>query len=188
MDHMIKDYPLLKKEQRRNSKKQQEVASKAFKKAMKATWGETSDEESEGEDGESNLALMAKSDTDSDSGSSEVSVTTQKEGTLLETDSLNVPSEPRQDLENSGGTNSEKMVSSEEGTGKGTSPDLVPEAQNENPQELILSPWKHQSSLSLDQIITNLNKEIQTRVSMRNFCAHATFLSYIKPNNYHEDL
>ncbi|MCD7447483.1 hypothetical protein HAX54_030349 [Datura stramonium] len=74
MDHMIKDCPLLKEEQRRNSKKHQELASKAFKKAMKATWGETSDEESEGEDGESNLALMAKSDTDSDSESSEVSL------------------------------------------------------------------------------------------------------------------
>ncbi|MCD9558670.1 hypothetical protein HAX54_016202 [Datura stramonium] len=56
---------------RRNSKKQQELASKVFKKAMKATWGETSDEESEGEDGESNMTLIAKSDTDSDSDSSE---------------------------------------------------------------------------------------------------------------------
>ncbi|MCD7448965.1 hypothetical protein HAX54_047790 [Datura stramonium] len=71
MDHMIKDCPLLKEEQRKNSKKQQELASKAFKNAMKATWGETSDEESEGEDGEGNLALMAKSDTDSDNDSSE---------------------------------------------------------------------------------------------------------------------
>ncbi|MCD9638657.1 hypothetical protein HAX54_022779 [Datura stramonium] len=39
---------------------------------MKATWGETSDEESEVEDGDNeNLALMAKSDTDSDNDSSE---------------------------------------------------------------------------------------------------------------------
>ncbi|MCD7459314.1 hypothetical protein HAX54_040612 [Datura stramonium] len=39
---------------------------------MKATWGETSYEESEGEDGENeNLSLMAKSDTNSDSDSSE---------------------------------------------------------------------------------------------------------------------
>ncbi|MCE0481706.1 hypothetical protein HAX54_039685 [Datura stramonium] len=39
---------------------------------MKATWGETSDEESEGEDGENdNLALMDKSDTYSDNDSSE---------------------------------------------------------------------------------------------------------------------
>ncbi|MCD9641826.1 hypothetical protein HAX54_028280 [Datura stramonium] len=95
MDHMIKDCPLLEEEQRRNSKKQQKVASKAFKKAMKATWRETPDEESKGEDGESNLALMAKSDTDSDNDSSEVSVTAQKEEMLSETDSLNIPSEPR---------------------------------------------------------------------------------------------
>ncbi|MCD7460084.1 hypothetical protein HAX54_042817 [Datura stramonium] len=71
---------------------------------MKATWGETSDEESkEEEDGESNLSLMAKSDTDSDNDSSEVSAIAQNEGTLLETGSLNVPSEPRQELKNSGG-------------------------------------------------------------------------------------
>ncbi|MCD9637878.1 hypothetical protein HAX54_021419 [Datura stramonium] len=90
----------------------------AFKKAMKATWGETSDEESEGEDGESNLALMAKSDTESDSDSSEVRAATQNEGTLLETDSLNIPSELRQELKNSGGTNLETMVGLEEGRKK----------------------------------------------------------------------
>ncbi|MCE0480640.1 hypothetical protein HAX54_037666 [Datura stramonium] len=40
---------------------------------MKATWGETSDEESEVEDGDNdNLALMDKSDTDSDNDSSEI--------------------------------------------------------------------------------------------------------------------
>ncbi|MCD9644858.1 hypothetical protein HAX54_033371 [Datura stramonium] len=72
MDHLIKDCPLLKEEQRKNSKRQQQLASKAFKKAMKATWGETSDEESEGEDGENdNLTLMAKSGTDSDNDSTE---------------------------------------------------------------------------------------------------------------------
>ncbi|MCD7461208.1 hypothetical protein HAX54_045531 [Datura stramonium] len=112
MDHLIKECPLLKEEQRKNSKKQQELTSKAFKKAMKDIWNETYDEESKGENGESNLALMAKSDSDSDSGSSEeneeeleiglvpsstnqVSATIQNEGTLLETNSLNIPSEPR---------------------------------------------------------------------------------------------
>ncbi|MCE5165743.1 hypothetical protein HAX54_011988 [Datura stramonium] len=68
-----KDFPLLKEEQRRNSKKQQKVTSKAFKKAMKDTWVETSDEKSKGEDGESNLTLMAKSEKDSDNDSSESS-------------------------------------------------------------------------------------------------------------------
>ncbi|MCD9643659.1 hypothetical protein HAX54_031291, partial [Datura stramonium] len=47
-------------EQRKNSKKQQQLESKAFKKAMKATWGETSNEELEGEYGENNLSLVAK--------------------------------------------------------------------------------------------------------------------------------
>ncbi|MCD7458487.1 hypothetical protein HAX54_038374 [Datura stramonium] len=167
MDHMIKDCPLLKEEQRRNSKKHQDLASKAFKKAMKATWGESSDEESEGEDGENNLALMAKSETDSDSDSSEeneeeleiglvpsstyqVNATTQNEGTLVETDFLNVPSEPRQELKNSGGTNPETLVGPEEGTGEETSPNPIPKTENDNPQELILRPWKHQSSHPLD--------------------------------------
>ncbi|MCD7472957.1 hypothetical protein HAX54_014395 [Datura stramonium] len=148
---------------------------------MKATCEETSDEESEGEDGEINLTLMAKSDTDSDSNSSrekiesknaiktlnteiskleetvfvqktenskaevrrnnkkgyldnscsrhmtgkidlqenedeqheiglvpsstkQVSTPSLNEGTLLETDSLNVPSESRQELKISRGT------------------------------------------------------------------------------------
>ncbi|MCD9644936.1 hypothetical protein HAX54_033470 [Datura stramonium] len=72
MNHLIKDCSLLKEEQRRNSKQRQQLASIAFKKAMKATWGETSDEESEVEDGDNdNLSLMAKSDTDSDNDSSE---------------------------------------------------------------------------------------------------------------------
>ncbi|MCD7471716.1 hypothetical protein HAX54_012345 [Datura stramonium] len=47
------------------------MASKAFKKVMKATWGETSDEESEGEKVENdNLALMARSDLESEGESS----------------------------------------------------------------------------------------------------------------------
>ncbi|MCD7460085.1 hypothetical protein HAX54_042818 [Datura stramonium] len=133
MDHMIKDCPLLKEEQRRNLKKQQELTSKAFKKVMKTTWAETSYEESEGEDGESNLALMAKSDTDLDSDSSEVSAATQNEGTLLEIVSLNVSSKPRQELKNSGGTNPETVVGLEEGTIEETSSDPVPEIQNDNP-------------------------------------------------------
>ncbi|MCE3052188.1 hypothetical protein HAX54_051776 [Datura stramonium] len=143
MDHLIKDRLLLKEEQRRNSKKLQQFASKAFKEAIKATWGKTSNEELEGEDGETDtLTLMAKSDTDLDNDSSEVSAPSPNEETLLETNSLNVPSEPRQELENSGGTIPEAVVSSEEEIGEGTSSDPVPETQNDNPQELILSPWR----------------------------------------------
>ncbi|MCD7458035.1 hypothetical protein HAX54_036968 [Datura stramonium] len=96
-------------EQRKTSKRQQQLASKAFKKSMKATWGETFDEELEGEDGENdNLALMDKSNTDSDNDSSE-------------------------ELENSGRTIPETMVKSVEGTEEGTSPDFVPETQNDSP-------------------------------------------------------
>ncbi|MCD7471498.1 hypothetical protein HAX54_011973 [Datura stramonium] len=97
---------------------------------MKATWGETFNEESEGEDGENdNLDLMAKSDTYSDNGLSEenedeleiglvlfltkqVSAPSPNEGTILKIDSLNVPSEPRQELKNSEGTIPETVVSS----------------------------------------------------------------------------
>ncbi|MCD7459533.1 hypothetical protein HAX54_041197 [Datura stramonium] len=124
MDHMIKDCPLLKEEQRKNSKKQQELESKAFKKTIKATRGETSNDESEGGDGENNMVLMSKNDIELDNDSSEenkveleiglvpsstyqVSAAAQNEGTLLKTDSLNVPSESRKELRNSGGTNSE---------------------------------------------------------------------------------
>ncbi|MCD9640532.1 hypothetical protein HAX54_025886, partial [Datura stramonium] len=65
-----------------------------------------------------------------------VSAPTLNEGTLLETYSSNVPSESRQELENSAGTIPEAVVSSEEGTGEGTSFDPVPKTQNDNPQEL----------------------------------------------------
>ncbi|MCE0480722.1 hypothetical protein HAX54_037814 [Datura stramonium] len=74
IDHLIKDCPLFKEEQRKKSKKQQQLVSKAFKKAIKATWGETSNEESEGENIENeNLVLMARSDSDLDSDSTEES-------------------------------------------------------------------------------------------------------------------
>ncbi|MCE2055736.1 hypothetical protein HAX54_043315 [Datura stramonium] len=79
MDHLINDYPLLKEEHRRNSRKQQQLASKAFKKAMKATWSETSYAKSEREDGENdNLALMDRSDTDSERDSTELSLSDMK--------------------------------------------------------------------------------------------------------------
>ncbi|MCE2055751.1 hypothetical protein HAX54_043343 [Datura stramonium] len=58
---------------RKENSEKRESCNKAFKKSMKATWGETSYEESKGEDDEKdNLALMAKSDTDSDNNSIEL--------------------------------------------------------------------------------------------------------------------
>ncbi|MCD9638140.1 hypothetical protein HAX54_021874 [Datura stramonium] len=126
---------------------------------MKATWGETSDKKSEGEDGENdNLALMAKSDTNTDSDSTEnqsgnlrggglpcgrcghVSAPTLNEGIVLETESLNVLSEPGQELENSRGIIPEIVVTSAEGTEERTSLDSVLEKQNDSPQELNLMP------------------------------------------------
>ncbi|MCD9646832.1 hypothetical protein HAX54_037028, partial [Datura stramonium] len=107
-----------------------------FKKAMNATWVETSNVELEGDDVENdNLALMTRSDLDSDNDSTKISLSDLKtqesedeheigliqssaekvsapaltEGTVMEVDSLNVPSESRQDLENSRGINPEKM-------------------------------------------------------------------------------
>ncbi|MCD7465493.1 hypothetical protein HAX54_001422 [Datura stramonium] len=131
MDQLIKDCPLLKEDQRKNLKKQQQLALKAFKKAMKATWGETYDEELEGEDGENdNMTLMARSDTNSDSNSTKVSAQALNKGTVLEIDSLNVPSGPRHELKSSGGTIPETMVSSIKRTEEKTTPDSVPETQN----------------------------------------------------------
>ncbi|MCD9561136.1 hypothetical protein HAX54_020110 [Datura stramonium] len=78
---------------------------------MKASWGETSNEELEGEDVENdNLTLIARSDSDSDSAFTEksedehetsliqssterVSALALTEGTIMENESLNVPSE-----------------------------------------------------------------------------------------------
>ncbi|MCE5166420.1 hypothetical protein HAX54_019163 [Datura stramonium] len=58
----------------------------------------------------------------------QVSTPALNEGMLLEIDSLNVSLEPKHELENSGGTNSETMVNSEKGTGEGTPFDPVPKA------------------------------------------------------------
>lgn len=49
-------------------------------------------------------------------------------------------------------------------------------------------PWKHQSSNPIDQIISDINKGVQTRSSVHNFCAFSAFLSYIEPKNYVEAL
>ncbi|MCD7457298.1 hypothetical protein HAX54_034797 [Datura stramonium] len=74
-----KESPKIKEEQRRNSKKRQQIASRAFKKAMKATWGETSNEESEGKEVENdNLDLMVRSNSDSSGESSEVNLSDLK--------------------------------------------------------------------------------------------------------------
>ncbi|MCD7458790.1 hypothetical protein HAX54_039169 [Datura stramonium] len=93
---------------------------------MKSTSGETSDEESEGEDIENgNFALMARSYSNSDalheskdeheigiaeSSTGKVSAPALTNGTVMETDSLNVPLETGQELKNSRETNPETMI------------------------------------------------------------------------------
>ncbi|MCE3051340.1 hypothetical protein HAX54_049537 [Datura stramonium] len=89
---------------------------------MKATWEKLLDEESEGEDGESNLALMAKV-TQTQTAALRGKCYNSKEGTLWHAFLERSPNSGRSGK--SVGNKLEKMVSSEEGTGKGTSPDLV---------------------------------------------------------------
>ena len=55
-------------------------------------------------------------------------------------------------------------------------------------REFVPEPWKHQKSHPLDLIISDLNKGIQNRSQMRNFCAHFAFLSTLEPNNHEEAL
>jgi len=79
MDHIIKNYPQLKEEQESESpkklfrKKGGNSTGKRFTRAMLAAWGDSTDEEegSEEEEEEGAVALMARSETDSDEGSSD---------------------------------------------------------------------------------------------------------------------
>ena len=79
MDHIIKNCPQLKEDQEAESpkklfrKKGGNNAGKKFTKAMLAAWGDSTDEEegSEEEEAEEAMALMARSEIDSDEGSSD---------------------------------------------------------------------------------------------------------------------
>ncbi|MCD9641634.1 hypothetical protein HAX54_027949 [Datura stramonium] len=104
------------------------MTSKAFKKAMKATWGKTSDEKSKREDAFNGGSIFFRCG---------------KKGMVVCIGSVH-------ELKNSGGTNPETVVSSEEGIDEGIMPDFVPGTNNEESQELNLRPWKHQSSHPLD--------------------------------------
>jgi len=49
-------------------------------------------------------------------------------------------------------------------------------------------PWKHQSSHSLDQILSHINTRVQTRSKLKNYCSFYAFLSTIEPKNISEAL
>jgi len=52
----------------------------------------------------------------------------------------------------------------------------------------ISRSWKHQKSHPLDQIVTDLNSEVQTRSRLKNFCAFYAFFSLMEPKNVYEAL
>jgi len=72
LDHIVKNYPQLKEEQevelpRKQGRKQSENSSdRRFTKAMLAAWGDSTEEEYKTEEEEAAVALMARSDTESD--------------------------------------------------------------------------------------------------------------------------
>ena len=72
-DHIVKYCPMQKEEQaseqfrNRGKKPQLSGSAKRFTKAMVAAWGESSEEEDSSQDKVEALALMAKSDSDTDS-------------------------------------------------------------------------------------------------------------------------
>ena len=77
MDHIIKNYSQLKEEQdseppKRQFRKQGGNSSrKRFTRAMLAAWGDSTDEEEGSEEEEKAVALMARSETDSDEEASD---------------------------------------------------------------------------------------------------------------------
>jgi len=78
MDHIIKNCPQLKEDQEAESpkklfsKKDGNSTGKRFTRAMLAAWGDsTDDEEGSEEEAEEAVALMARSKTDFDEGSSD---------------------------------------------------------------------------------------------------------------------
>ena len=49
-------------------------------------------------------------------------------------------------------------------------------------------PWKHQSSHPLNQILSDLNTGVQTRLKLKIFCAFYVSPSNIEPKNVNEAL
>ena len=66
--HIVKNCPLLKKNKRYNSSenKAENSSARRFSKAMLATWGDTTEDDEASEEEEAVVALMARSESDSD--------------------------------------------------------------------------------------------------------------------------
>jgi len=77
MDHIVKNCPQLKEDQEAEPPKKQfrkqggNSSGKRFTRAMLVAWGDSTDEEEGSEEEEEAVALMARSETDSDEESSE---------------------------------------------------------------------------------------------------------------------
>ena len=111
----------------------------------------------------------------------------------LEQSQATEPNSPRTDLR----TGLETVPGACSGTVPGASSGTVPDPASPSIQARVESlttdpltprPWKHQSSHPLDQILSDLNKGVQTRSKLKNFCAFYAFLSYIEPKNINEAL
>ncbi|GAB2296671.1 hypothetical protein Dimus_038435 [Dionaea muscipula] len=82
------------------------------------------------------------------------------------------------------------------GTREGTDPLQQPEPEQQI--EEVRSPathhplqarsWKYQSFHPLDQIISDIEKGVQTRSDLNNFYLFSRFLSYIEPKNIFDAL
>ncbi|XP_070054083.1 golgin IMH1-like [Nicotiana tomentosiformis] len=68
----------------------------------------------------------------------------------------------------------------------------IPQQQNtegtSRGNQLVVKPYKYQSSHPIENIITDSTSEIKTRSSLKNLCAFDSFLSLIEPKNIVEAL
>ena len=55
-------------------------------------------------------------------------------------------------------------------------------------RDLFLEHGSIKNHILYDQILTDLNSGVQTRSTIKNFCAFQPFISLIEPKNVHEAL
>jgi len=74
-------------------------------------------------------------------------------------------------------------------TGTETGPVTIFEPRSPNNQaedRPVPRSWKHKKSHPLDKILTDLNSGVQTKSTLKNFCAFYAFLSLMEPKNVYE--